>query len=57
MLEVFISGWGMPIGESFDLAGLGTKCMALKRWCFMFVGVPLMVDGGVARPHRAVAFF
>lgn len=26
MYEVFFSGWGMLIGESFDLEGLVVKC-------------------------------
>jgi kynurenine formamidase len=57
MHEVFLGGWGMPIGESFDLEGLAVKCRALQRWSFMFVSVPLDVPGGVASPPSAVAIF
>lgn len=57
MHEVFLSGWGMPIGESFDLEGLAVKCRELSRWTFMFVSVPLNVSGGVASPPGAVAIF
>lgn len=57
MHEVFLSGWGMPIGESFDLEGLAAKCRQAQRWSFMFVSVPLDVPGGVASPPGAVAIF
>ncbi|KAF2152248.1 hypothetical protein K461DRAFT_321288 [Myriangium duriaei CBS 260.36] len=55
MHEVFLSGWGMPIGESFDLERLSERCRELGRWSFMFVSVPLDVPGGVASPPGAVA--
>lgn len=57
MHEVFLSGWGMPIGESFDLERLAVKCREAQRWSFMFVSVPLDVPGGVASPPGAVAIF
>ncbi|KAI8713646.1 hypothetical protein NCS52_01309500 [Fusarium sp. LHS14.1] len=57
MHEVFLSGWGMPIGESFDLEALAEKCNKEKRWTFMFVSVPLDIPGGVASPPSAVAIF
>ncbi|KAI8289519.1 hypothetical protein K4K60_008448 [Colletotrichum sp. SAR11_57] len=57
MHEVFLSGWGMPIGESFDLEDLAAKCNKEQRWSFMFVSVPLNVPGGVASPPGAVAIF
>lgn len=57
MHEVFLSGWGMPIGESFDLEALAEKCNEEKRWTFMFVSVPLDIPGGVASPPSAVAIF
>ncbi|KAH6874453.1 putative cyclase-domain-containing protein [Thelonectria olida] len=55
--EVFLSGWGMPIGESFDLDALAAKCQSEGRWSFMFVSVPLDIVGGVASPPGAVAIF
>ena len=55
MHEVFLSGWGMPIGESFDLERLAKRCRELTRWSFLFVSVPLNVPGGVASPPNAVA--
>ncbi|CAH0053809.1 unnamed protein product [Clonostachys solani] len=57
MHEVFLSGWGMPIGESFDLEKLAVKCQKEGRWTFMFVSVPLNIPGGVASPPGAVAIF
>lgn len=57
MHEVFLSGWGMPIGESFDLEALSEKCAKEGRWTFLFVSVPLNVPAGVASPPGAVAIF
>ncbi|KAL2882108.1 hypothetical protein SGCOL_002370 [Colletotrichum sp. CLE4] len=55
MHEVFLSGWGMPIGESFDLERLAVRCRELQRWSFMMVSVPLDIPGGIASPPSAVA--
>ncbi|KAF2021657.1 hypothetical protein BU24DRAFT_362388, partial [Aaosphaeria arxii CBS 175.79] len=55
MHEVFLSGWGMPIGESFDLEVLSKKCRELGKWSFFFASVPLYIKGGVASPPNAVA--
>lgn len=55
MHEVFLGGWGMPIGESFDLEVLAERCAASGRWDFFFVSVPLNVPAGVASPPGAVA--
>ncbi|KAL4886236.1 hypothetical protein BJY04DRAFT_213768 [Aspergillus karnatakaensis] len=50
-----LSGWGMPIGEYFDLEKLGEKCRERGRWSFFLASVPLKVPGGVASPPNAVA--
>lgn len=55
MHEAFLAGWGMPIGESFNLEELARRCGELGRWSFLFVSVPLNVPGGVASPPNAVA--
>jgi kynurenine formamidase len=55
MHEVFLGGWGMPIGESFDLERLAQRCKEEKRWTFLLVSVPLNLPGGVASPPGAVA--
>lgn len=57
MHEVFLSGWGMPIGESFDLEELSRRCEEKKRWSFLFVSDPLNVPAGVASPPGAAAIF
>jgi kynurenine formamidase len=53
--EIFLAGWGCPIGESFDLEKLALKCQELHRWTFFFCSTPLYVAGGVASPPGAVA--
>ncbi|SCV58416.1 uncharacterized protein FFB14_15653 [Fusarium fujikuroi] len=53
--EVFLSGWGMPIGESFDLERLAEKCKENNRWSFFLTSVPLDIPGGVASPPNAIA--
>ena len=55
--EVLLNGWGMPIGELFDLERLSQACLALKRWTFYFSSMPLHVPGGVASPCNAMAVF
>ncbi|KAK8132023.1 hypothetical protein PG999_000196 [Apiospora kogelbergensis] len=55
MHEVFLSGWGMPIGESFDLELLAERCRDVGRWSFFLVSVPLNISRGVASPPNAIA--
>ncbi|KPM38458.1 hypothetical protein AK830_g8091 [Neonectria ditissima] len=50
-----LAGWGLPIGELFDLEELAEKCAARKKWSFFLCSVPLKVPGGVASPGNAVA--
>ncbi|KAG9259156.1 putative cyclase-domain-containing protein [Emericellopsis atlantica] len=50
-----LAGWGMPIGEMFDLETLAEKCAARGRWSFFLCSVPLKIPGGVASPGNAVA--
>ncbi|KAB8205144.1 putative cyclase-domain-containing protein [Aspergillus parasiticus] len=57
MHEVFLSGWGMPIGECWDLEGLSETCRKLGRWTFMLTSQPLNLPGGVASPPNATAIF
>ncbi|KAL2875306.1 hypothetical protein SGCOL_009469 [Colletotrichum sp. CLE4] len=49
MHEVLLAGWGMPIGELFDLEALAAQCKREKRWSFFVVSEPCNVPGGVAR--------
>ena len=55
--EWLLAGWGMPIGEMFDLEKLSEKCKETGRWSFFLCSVPLKVPGGVASPPNAVAIF
>ncbi|CZT11615.1 uncharacterized protein RAG0_15692 [Rhynchosporium agropyri] len=55
MHEWLLAGWGMPIGELFDLDKLAKECARLKKWTFFFSSVPLHVQGGVASPPNGVA--
>ncbi|CAG2005967.1 unnamed protein product [Fusarium graminearum] len=55
--EWLLAGWGMPIGELFDLEALSHECEKRKRWSFFFSSMPLKVPGGVASPPNGVAIF
>ncbi|CAI4220210.1 unnamed protein product [Parascedosporium putredinis] len=50
-----LAGWGLPIGELFDLEELAVKCAERGRWSFFLCSVPLKIPGGVASPGNAVA--
>lgn len=39
-----LAGWGMPIGEMFDLEELAEKCAERRRWSFFLCSVPLKVN-------------
>lgn len=53
--EIFLAGWGMPIGELWDLELLAAKCEEVGRWSFLLTSQPLIIDGGVASPPNAMA--
>lgn len=55
MHEVFLSGWGLPIGELFDLRELAKACEERGNWSFLFTSMPLYVNGGIASPPNAQA--
>jgi len=55
--EVMLAGWGMPIGELFDLDRLAEQCEKAQRWSFFLVSQPVNVPGGVASPPNMVAIF
>lgn len=55
--EWLLAGWGVPIGELFDLEELSRECQKRQRWSFFFSSVPLKVPGGVASPPNGVAIF
>ncbi|KAM3077521.1 hypothetical protein ACMFMG_006859 [Clarireedia jacksonii] len=45
MHEWLLAGWGMPIGELFDLERLSEVCKEKGKWEFFFSSVPLKVSG------------
>ena len=42
--QVILGGWGMPIGELFDLEELARECKRLGRNTFFVSSVPLKVS-------------
>ena len=57
MHEVILGGWGMPIGELWDLEELAAHCQQVGRWSFFLSSKPCNVPGGVASPPNVVAIF
>ncbi|KAI0172806.1 hypothetical protein GGR52DRAFT_422640 [Hypoxylon sp. FL1284] len=55
--DYLLPGWGMPIGEMFDLERLSEVCRELNRWSFFFTSTPLNMPGGVSSPPNAQAIF
>ncbi|KAL3493360.1 hypothetical protein BJX62DRAFT_249749 [Aspergillus germanicus] len=55
--EWLLAGWGMPIGELFDLEELARVCSNLGRYTFFLASEPVNVPGAVASPPNALAFF
>jgi kynurenine formamidase len=46
---------GLPLGELFVLAPLAEDCARDRRYEFMVVSAPMMLEGGIATPPNAVA--
>jgi hypothetical protein len=55
--EYLLAGWGMPIGELFDLEELSLICEEEQRWDFFLASAPLNLPGGVSSPPNCVAIF
>ncbi|KAJ5730678.1 uncharacterized protein N7483_005186 [Penicillium malachiteum] len=55
--EWLLAGWGLPIGELFDLERISQECRQRDRWSFFFSSGPLKVSGGIASPPNGVAIF
>ena len=55
--EYLLAGWGMPIGEMFDLEGLSEMCREEKRWTFFVTSAPFNMPGGVSSPPNCIALF
>ncbi|KAH7028962.1 uncharacterized protein B0I36DRAFT_374642 [Microdochium trichocladiopsis] len=57
MHEYLLAGWGMPVGELFDLEELSRICEEEKRWEFFVTSAPLNMPGGVSSPPNCIAIF
>lgn len=55
--EIFLGGWGMPIGEMFYLERLVEMCRDQGRWSFFVTSSPLNVPGGIATTANVMAIF
>ena len=44
---VCLSGWGMPLGELFDLEALSAKCKELGRYTFFLSSEVMNVSQGI----------
>ncbi|KAK9446897.1 uncharacterized protein V1518DRAFT_422916 [Limtongia smithiae] len=53
--HVCLAGWGIPLGELFDLDELASECKRTGRYSFFFNSVPFNVVGGVSTLPNAVA--
>ena len=45
MHEIFLAGWGMPIGELFDLEELAAHCQKTGRYSFFLTSKVCNVPG------------
>lgn len=52
-----LAGWGVPIGEMFDLERLADLCKKLNRWTFFVTSSPLNHPRAVASPPACMAIF
>ncbi|OJJ49845.1 hypothetical protein ASPZODRAFT_128386 [Penicilliopsis zonata CBS 506.65] len=52
-----LAGWGLPIGEMFDLDELAQLCQKLDRWTFFISSSPLNYAQGVSSPPNCMAIF
>jgi hypothetical protein len=55
--EYLLAGWGMPIGEMFDLEALAKICKEERRWSFFVTSTPFNMPGGVSSPPNCMALF
>ncbi|PHH89204.1 hypothetical protein CDD83_6508 [Cordyceps sp. RAO-2017] len=55
--ERLLAGFGVPIGELFDLEELSRTCAELGRWHFFVTSSPLNMPGGVSSPPNCLAIF
>ena len=51
----FLNGFGLPIGELWDLQALGEYCAKVGRYSFLLTLALLNYPGLVASPPNAIA--
>ncbi|KAH8548865.1 hypothetical protein BGW37DRAFT_505385 [Umbelopsis sp. PMI_123] len=54
MHSILLGGWGMPIGELFNLEPLAEEAAKTGVYEFLFTSAPLNKRGGVASPPNAI---
>lgn len=54
MHKILLAGWGVPIGEMFDLERLAELCKRLNRWTFFVSSAPLNHPRGLRRRRTAL---
>jgi kynurenine formamidase len=52
-----LAGWGIPIGEMFDLDALAKLCHEQNRYSFFVTSMPFNAVGGVSSAPNAMAIF
>lgn len=53
--EVFLSGWGCPLGELWDLRELAETCAKLNKYDFLLTTMALNIDAGIGTPSNGQA--
>lgn len=53
--EVFIAGWGLPLGELFDLRELSATCGKLNKYSFLLTTMALNISSGIGTPVNGQA--
>jgi hypothetical protein len=55
--EACLAGFGMPLGELFDLEAIAAVSEKIKRWTFYLTVCPLNIKGGIATVANTMAIF
>ncbi|KAJ5924901.1 hypothetical protein N7454_007540 [Penicillium verhagenii] len=55
--EACIAGFGMPLGELFDLEAIAAVAEKNQRWSFFLTVCPLNIKGGIATIANTMAIF
>ncbi|KAK9382146.1 uncharacterized protein V2V93DRAFT_366574 [Kockiozyma suomiensis] len=55
--QTALAGWGVPLGELFDLEALSALCKEKNKYSFFFTSMPFNAIGGVSSAPNAMAIF